>query len=586
MDPDVIAQLEEQIRIMNELLAQQNAMMASQLGAMKGAAGKMDAASTSYVSRMNSASQSTTKYMESQEKVRDQANASVEKWSNRVRDSERAIAGFNLVLGNAAGIVGSFGTALLSAEKGFSKYGATADAAAGAAQSLASALPIVGQALGGVVGAVGKVASKVVGDALKLTDSIINLREETVKVAGALPVSSEGLLKLANEAKYFGENIQVLGKITQGIGTGLTSLGMTAGQGATKFMEMANVTEETRQRFGKLGISQEELTQMQATYIKQQQSSGLALTLQTRSVEQLRKQSLKYAEDLNALTGLTGKAADQLRAEQEQAAAVLQEKIAQRQDMMELQRLKQDGRTAEAAELEAKIQATAKFRDTMANLVGPEQAAQMMRVVRTGVYDNISGPLANMGLDFQEIRNQLQQGKDGMKVAAEFAGEVRGAQDRMLGPNGLGGAALFLDDEQFKQLGGNLESLSRLSDTYGKSMTEMLEAEKKAQAERQKGSPMDDAIEKARSAERALQQKYQEFLIDGIKKAAALLNATDLNKLAADAMALATKAAYVGLGILTVATGALLFAKRREVVASREAREAQKEPYSKSIKSF
>ena len=577
MDPEVIAQLEEQLRMMNELLTQQNSMMAAQMGAMKNAGGKLNTAAGGFAKGLGVNEQANTKYAEAQAK----AAESSEKWDKAARYSQMTLTAFSATVSSTSNVLGSLGGALLSAEKGFTKYGGTVDAAASAAQGLASSLPIVGQALGAIVGVAGQIASKVVGDALKLTDAIVNLRDETVKTAGALPTSSEGLLKLANDAKYFGENIQTLGKITQGLGTGLVTLGKTAGDGAVKFMEMANVTEETRQAFGKMGISQEELTQMQATYIKQQQSSGLAYLSQNKSVDQLRKESLKYAENLNALSSLTGKQADALRAEQDIAAAVMQEKIAQRQDLVELKRLKDAGLDVEAKDLEAKMKSMADYRDTMSNLVGPEQTALYMNYMRTGVYNNISAPLAVLGADLDTARTQLQRGADGMKVAAQSADDLTAKQNQM--STNLGAAALQMDEQSLAGTGLLKDSIGRLNDTFGQSAEERLAAAKKNQEERKEGSPMDDAIEKARSAERALQQKYQEFLIDGIKKAAALLNATDLNKLAADAMRYGLIALKAGLAVATVATGVLAAAKWKEWRASVAAKEAQKD-FTKALR--
>jgi|688.fasta_scaffold38737_2 predicted chitinase/LysM repeat protein len=577
MDPEVIAQLEEQLRMMNELLAQQNSMMAAQMGAMKTAGGKLNAAAGGFAKGMGANEQANTKYAEAQAK----AAESSEKWDKAARASQMTLTAFSAAVSSTSNVLGSLGGALLSAEKGFSKYGGTVDAAASAAQGLASSLPIVGQALGAIVGVAGQIASKVVGDALKLTDAIVNLRDETVKTAGALPTSSEGLLKLANDAKYFGENIQTLGKITQGLGTGLITLGKTAGDGAVKFMELANVSEETRQAFGKMGISQEQLTEMQATYIKQQQSSGLAYLSQNKSIDQLRKESLKYAENLNALSSLTGKQADALRAEQDIAAAVMQEKIAQRQDLVELKRLRDNKQFAEAAELEAKMKSMADYRDTMSNLVGPEQTALYMNYMRTGVYNNISAPLAVLGADLDTARTQLQRGADGMKVAAQSADDLTAKQSQM--STNLGQAALHMDEQSLASTGLLKDSIGRLNDTFGQSAEERLAAAKKNQEERKAGSPMDDAIEKARSAERALQQKYQEFLIDGIKKAAALLNATDLNKLAADAMRYGLIALKAGLAVATVATGVLAAAKWKEWRASVAAKEAQKD-FTKALR--
>ena len=576
MDPEVIAQIEEQLRQMNELLAQQNAMMANQLGAMKMTGSKMGAAATGFNTNLQSGAQAATKYSEAQAK----AAESSEKWDRAAKASQMTLTAFSAAVGSTSNILGSLGGALLSAEKGFSKYGGTVDAAAGAAQGLASALPIVGEALGAVVGVLGKALSKVVGDALKLTDAIVNLRDETVKTAGAMPTSSEGLLKLANDAKYFGENIQVLGKITQGLGTNLVGLGDTAGRGATKFMELANVSEETRRRFGMMGVSQERLTELQGEYAKAQVSSGLAYTMQNKTMDQLRKESLKYAENMMNLSSLTGKQAEALQAEQDQARAVMQEKVAQRQDLIELQRLRQEGRTEEAAAFESKMKEKAEFRDRLVGLVGPEQASQVMRVIRTGVYDNVSGPLAALGVDFQSVGNALNNGAKGIDAANSLADNLSSAYDNTF--NNLGPAALFLDDE-LKNIGVNAETLGRQNVLFGKTVEErekILEADKNKLS---KGSPMDAAIEKARATERALQQKYQEFLIDGIKKAAALLNATDLNKLAADAMRYGLIALKVALGGAAVATGILAAAKWKEWRASVAAKEAQKD-FTKALR--
>jgi uncharacterized protein (TIGR02594 family) len=575
MDPEVIAQLEEQLRLMTEMLAQQNRTMAS----------KIDSTTTSLNSSLSglnrslgSSTRATTKYEEAVHKASEKTTESADRWNKALGGSVDVVNKLSIAFDKGSNVLGTFAGALLSTEKGFSKYGATVEGATGAVTSLASAVPLVGTTLGAASKLVSGVFTKLVGDGLKLVDAIVTLRDETVKTAGAMPVTSEGLLQLANNAKYFGDNIQVLGKITQGLGTGLVTLGNTAGQGAVKFMELANVSEETRQAFGKMGISQEELTQMQATYIKQQQSSGLAYLSQNKSIDQLRRESLKYAENLNALSSLTGKQADSLRAEQEIAAAVMQEKVAQRQDMIELKRLKDAGLTAEAADLEAKIKSMASYRDTMANLVGPEQTAQYMNYMRTGVFNNISAPLAVLGVDLEKARTQLVSGVDGMEVAAQSANNLREAQDSQL--SALNEAALHMEADALSGLGQNKEALTRLSDTYGKSYEEMLAAAKKLQEERKQGSPIDNTIEQVRATERMLQQRYQEFLMDGIKKAAAFLEKTDLTKLASEMLNSAI--ANFGTGLM-IATGALVGVVGLGVATALSARKAQ-DDFTKALR--
>ena len=117
----------------------------------------------------------------------------------------------------------------------------------------------------------------------------------------------------------------------------------------------------------------------------------------------------------------------------------------------------------------------------MSNLVGPEQTAQYMNYMRTGVYNNISAPLAVLGVDLEKARTQLVNGVDGMEVAAQSANNLRDAQDTQL--TNLGQAALHLQEDTLSGLGQNKEALTRLSDTYGKSYEDMLATARKDQEE-------------------------------------------------------------------------------------------------------
>ena len=253
MDPEVIAQLEEQLRELTDLLANQNSIMQSQMDAMNKVAGSASSAASATRKNTESSGQATTKYTEAQEKA---ATA-----SGKSEVASKALAaGFGTLSASVSGLVGVFGSlggSLLSAEQSMAKYGKVADSAASAAEGITKSIPIVGDALGALVGVVGKVAAQVLTDGLKLVDTFVDMRDGITKVGGALPVTGEELIKLANNAGYFGERMQVLGKITAGVGTGLATLGTTAGQGATKFMELANVSDDLRRQYGRLGISQE-----------------------------------------------------------------------------------------------------------------------------------------------------------------------------------------------------------------------------------------------------------------------------------------------------------------------------------------
>ena len=80
---------------------------------------------------------------------------------------------------------------------------------------------------------------------------------------------------------------------------------------------MADVGDEVKMRFSKLGVSQEDLTAMQAQYVKLQGMSGQAYKLQTMDMRQLREQSTAYAENLVKMSAITGKSAEEQQRREE-----------------------------------------------------------------------------------------------------------------------------------------------------------------------------------------------------------------------------------------------------------------------------
>jgi hypothetical protein len=209
----------------------------------------------------------------------------------------------------------------------------------------------------------------------------------------------------------------------------------------------------------------------------------------------------------------------------------------------EIKRLKKEGSDeslARAAELEKQQKDRADFQRELTALTSKEEAAALMKVVRSGNYDSVSGPLANLGVDIAKYGEMIKAGTiDSGKAARMLADELDAGRER-IGTN-LGATTEYLNDDDYKNLGIYADSIGNQLKRAGAGIEERNAIEEQdIKNRKEKGSPMDDAIEKARSAERQLQQKYQEFLIDGIKKAAALLNATDLNALAAKAMEMAT----------------------------------------------
>jgi hypothetical protein len=552
MDPDVVAQLEEQLRELTDMLSRQTSAMNAQMDAMNKVAGSAKSASDSMRNNSQTSTTATTKYAEAQEKATTQTGKSE-------IASKALAAGFGTLsasVSSAIGVFGSLGSSLLSAEQGMAKYGKVADAAADGATNLAKSIPIVGDALGGLVGVVGKVAAQVLTDGLKLVDTFVDMRDGLVQTAGALPVTGQELIKLANNAGYYGERMQVLGKITQGLGTNLAGLGMTAGQGATKFMELSAVTDDTRRQFGRMGVSQERLTEMQSLYIKSQIVSGNANELQAKTAGQLRKESLAYVENMTKLSSLTGKQAEQIQADQDVAMSEYEELAKQRQENAQIAQLKSEGRDAEAAAIKKEQQNRAEYLKEAATMYSPAEAAKLGRMARTGVYDQFTGSMAVLGISASELKENLKNAASGAEVFTNSYDEI----NKKTGDMALrvGDAVQFMGEEGGTGLGlarGFLEANRKFGD---KSLADAKDqAAKDLEKRKTEGDDLADAVENIRSQERQFQAAYQEFLLDKVMKFSEILKDFDLFGLVTKNFSSIMTGLGVGLVAVTAASAAL-----------------------------
>jgi hypothetical protein len=199
-----------------------------------------------------------------------------------------------------------FGTALFSSTVGMEKYG-------NAIRKSTSALGDYLVAQGGIAAALGY-AIKVLGffteAVLKQNDLMIKSYDSLSEVGATSALTTNDIRKLGLNAGYTSENLEKFTNISKGLGTNLLALGTTAGKGVVEFSKVATVGQDTRDAFNRLGIGQEELTKIQANYIKTTIASGRSLS---QSPQLLKEQSLKYATVLQELTSLTGMNRDEVQ---------------------------------------------------------------------------------------------------------------------------------------------------------------------------------------------------------------------------------------------------------------------------------
>ena len=404
----------------------------------------------------------------------------------------------------------SFGSAIVSAEQGFKKYGQSITQAGEAVANLSKNLPIFGGVIGGLI----RIVTSFASTALRSVDVLVDFRDEVSKTSGALPITLRSIQDLGMQAGYSGERLLVLQKITAGLGTSLQGLGGTAGTGVVKFMQLAEVSETVRDRFGRMGVDQERLTDLQAKYVQMQAASGMQYQLQNKSMAQLRKESLDYADNMTRLSSLTGKQADQIQQEQEQVQLEFEEQAAEMADRVRIRQLREAGRKDEADQLEKSVNARNAVTNNLSTLFGPELSSQMSRVFRTGFFDSKSGPLAQIMpelVGYSDRLRNLRPGDDAEKVTADIFNTVKRKYEE--GAIDFETVLQVLGEEGARSLGYSAETFKRLNSYTGKSYEKLMEDVERDRKASQQADSAAEKTQELRNAEIRLQREFQRALV-------------------------------------------------------------------------
>ena len=336
IDPEIFNEFQENLKQMSDLLGRNNAAMEQYLNVMNSLDDNNDA-----IKQNTSANKAGSQAVKDLTDAEKQAAAAAKRLQYNL-DQATSLATSSL---------GSFGAALLSGQEGVGKFGSSLTTAGAAASKVAENFGLVGAAIGLAIQAFTKVAA----DATNLLDRTVNFRNELSKTAGTIGSSLEDISKFSAAARFSGERMEILQKTTAGLGTSLASLGGIAGEGATQFMKVAALgkdADEVRKRFGMLGVSQERLLDMQAKYVEMQSRSGMAYAMQHKTMEQLQKESIAYAENLNRISTLTGQSADQQQKERDIVQDKVQEQAKTMQENFQMDALRKQGRITEAEQIQ------------------------------------------------------------------------------------------------------------------------------------------------------------------------------------------------------------------------------------------
>lgn len=495
MDPEIQRDYEEHMRTMVDLLNQQAAATSKLLNSLQSTS-----KATEVVKSNTEATKKQTEAMSGSTKALEAGAVAQQKYAEAAANFSRGL------LSGQAAVMG-FGRALIDGQRNLEKYGGAFQNAGDAAWDIGKNFGLLGGVIGGAARALGFFASGM----FKAVDSVVQFRDETSRFAGVIPTTLSGIQELGSNARFSGEEIMKLSKTMSGFGTNILSLGGSAGEGALKFMQISAVTDEVRRKFGRLGVDQDRLNELQGMYIQMQGVSGKALENRTKTEGQLQRESLAYAKNLIIMSDLTGQTAEQMQQEREIVKAEFEEQVKIRQENIQIQRLRAAGDHAAADAIKKEQDNRTALIQTMTDTYGREVGSQFGRLARTGVYDEFTSGLATLGISATEVSNVVKTSGDIQADSFRQAQKFGDLQSAMV--ERVGQSFQFMGEESARSLLASTEAIARGNQYFGKNLEEEVERSRRAAAAKEaEGDAMADDVERIRSAEREIQKLYYDSM--------------------------------------------------------------------------
>lgn len=553
MDPEVERELEAQFAQLTESLSQMNATMAGTVESMKS-------------SRNQQTNTTLTNAVQGQARASNEVTTTTTKLdeANKRYDEtmDKTMRNLNSAKDNALSSLSQFASALLSTERGFSKYGGAIQSAGDAVFDIGKNFGILGFLVGGAAKAFGTIA----GSLAKQADNINNFAD-TWKKAGAVGgLTNLQLAELARNAGYASQNLEKLAKPIQTLGPAAINLGGTMQEGQKNFMQMINVGPEVQMRYKRLGYELEDLNDMQAEYVKLQRMSGTSFANDPKTQAQLQRNSLEYADNLIKLTAITGQTIDETKKQQEAAAKDYRETVLRVSENARITRLENSTDETEREE-GRKLRAIQKSRERLTTgeasvfaLFGQNMGDQIRDFVRTGRVndENIAAvrlggeelkklkALVDAGAGEEEIAKQTHILRDKMRENFNENSESFATSINAMGKDAA--------EQTGKQVLGDSEFITKMG-SMAKGMTSGQAAAQATGQVDAAGQPGRDAAADFQAKARILEQEAQKRLDELMLSINPFLGNTGvLEKFAKGIIAVTAGLLAIG-GVLAIAGG-------------------------------
>lgn len=357
------------------------------------------------------------------------------------------IVGVNTAFGALQGTLKQFGSALMDSSTDMTKFGSTIRTMGDGAKEVGNVFGTTGKIIGTTV----KYLSVMAEAVLKYNGALIKAYDDLATTGATINLTTTEIRDLGAAAGYSTKTLGNFVKTAKSLDTALVNLGGSTSGGIKAFGQISAIGEEQYIKYKRLGYSQEQVTEMQAKYVKQTAESGGALA---KTPLQLQKESLKYIDTLNVLAEITGVSA---KKQQESMELALQQENVNAY-IYDLERKRAESTDqAERERLQRQIEST---KATAANIVATNDAsnaAAKLQSIATDsgvVFTENNAKLAISGQNYDKINEMLRRGEDPALVQLEMMKQSANA------------AKNFRD--QFGESAYKLGSASKeLQDTYG-----------------------------------------------------------------------------------------------------------------------
>lgn len=354
--------------------------------------------STEAMDDLSDSTNSTGKALEKQTKAVDKARMVEEARSQMLRQT--------------AGVLDDFTNAVMSTEPGLTKYSGAVDAASESVMLSARAFGAGGPLLK-AIDLVVSVFTSLFKGVLASDEAYLKSIDNLNRVGGAGYHTSESLKNLALQSSITYHNIEWLTGPLKNLGTGVLTLGDTVGDGQKAFMGLTSVLSENGdaelQRFRRMGITQDELIEDMADFVKLQSLSATNIKLRFKDEAALQKASLNYVQNLRELSALTGKEVDDIKRSQQDAANQAQLQLRRMQMQEEAARLDEMGLEDQAAQIRKRIENEEDLMHKISALGDPAMTAAFTEFLATGgqVISEVGAVLPRLGINLTELNGML-----------------------------------------------------------------------------------------------------------------------------------------------------------------------------------